>query len=268
MKPQNFFQIVMLLITCLFLIPCTGFADETAVASHATLWNLLKAGGWTMVVLGLLSVAALTLIFYNFLTLKIESLVPTEFTENLIMRLEAHDLQGAKIICDKKKNIITAIALSGINRLSRGKIVIREAMEKTMQKEISKLWKSISFLGDIASIAPLLGLLGTVVGMIQAFNVISTAGENLKPIMLVGGISKSLITTAAGLVIAIPTLAFYSYFRGIVQDICDLVDDYSTDIIKLIEEASPLSSKLQPPLQSAAPSLSREGEIPEVFSHA
>jgi hypothetical protein len=96
--------------------------------------------------------------------------------------------------------------------------------------------------------------------------------------MLVGGISKALITTAAGLVIAIPTLGFYSYFRGIVQDIVDIVDDYSTDIVKLIEEASPLvppmttrvpSSSQQPFMQQPLPSSSpKEIEPQEVFSHA
>jgi len=262
MKPKIFFKVPMMLSACLFLIPLTGFADETtAIASHVTLWQLLKAGGWTMVVLGLLSVLALTMIFYNFLMLKLDSLVPTEFTENLIMRLEARDLQGARIICEKKKNIITAIALAGINRYARGKTVMREAMEKAMVKEVSKLWKSIAYLGDIASISPLLGLLGTVIGMIQAFNVISTAGESLKPIMLVGGISKALITTAAGLVVAIPALGFYSYFRGIVQNICDIVDDYSTDIIKLIEESYPSSP-------SSLPSSLKEIETQEVLFNA
>ena len=86
------------------------------------------------------------------------------------------------------------------------------------------------------TVAPLMGLLGTVLGMIQAFNVISYAGASLKPIMLVGGISKALVTTAAGLVIAVPVLSVYSYFRGIVQDISNRVEMYSTDIMKLIEE--------------------------------
>ena len=210
-----------------------------------TLWALLKAGGYTMAVLGLLSVAALALIFYNFLTINAELLAPKVFTSNLIIKLEARDLEGAKIICEKEKNIISTIAVAGINRYSRGKVVMREAMEKAMHKELGNLWKSIAYLGDIASIAPLLGLLGTVIGMIQAFNVISTAGAALKPMMLVGGISKALITTAAGLVVAIPTLAFYSYFRGKVHDIMNTVEDYSTDIIRLIEDDVPTSKYLR-----------------------
>ena len=269
MKSKTFFKTPLMLIACLLLVPCSGFADETAAASsHVSLWQLLQSGGWTMIILGLLSMVSLTLIFYNFLTLKLESLVPEEFTNNLIMRLETRDLQGAKIVCEKKKNIIATIALAGINRCVRGKVVMHEAMEKAMYKEVTKLWKNIAYLGDIVSIAPLLGLLGTVIGMIQAFNVISTAGAGLKPAMLVGGISKALITTAVGLVVAIPTLAFYSYFRGKVQDICDVVDDYSTDIIKLIEESSFSSdpSRIQSGLQS--PLISSGIENREVMSHA
>jgi biopolymer transport protein ExbB len=164
--------------------------------------------------------------------------------------------------------------MAGITRQARGRTVMREAMQKAMDKEISKLWKSISYLGDIAGIAPLLGLFGTVVGMIQAFNVIAVAGSALKPIMLVGGISKALITTAAGLVIAIPTLAFYSYFKGTVQDIVDRVDDYSTDIIKLIEESEGLAPasvvKAQTPSaqQVSARHRTSSDSIQEVLSNA
>jgi biopolymer transport protein ExbB len=253
MKPQTFLKAPMSLIFCSILLSGSAFAADTATApaaSHVSLWVLLKAGGVTMIVLGLLSVVALTMIFYNFLTIKLELIAPPEFTDNLIMRLESGDLQGARIICDKKKNMISSITMAGINRASRGKTVIREAVGKAMNKEISKHWRAVAFLGDIASVAPLLGLLGTVIGMIQAFNVISTAGADLKPIMLVGGISKALITTAAGLVIAIPALGFYSYFRGIIQEIFDVVDDYCTDITKLIEEAAVLAPVAAPKAQA------------------
>jgi biopolymer transport protein ExbB len=109
-------------------------------------------------------------------------------------------------------------------------------MENRARKEIGKLWQNIAYLGDIATIAPLLGLLGTVIGMIQAFSVISFAGSSLKPIMLVGGISKALVCTAAGLVIAIPCMSCYSFFRGKVQSISDQVEAYASDIMRLIEE--------------------------------
>jgi len=201
-----------------------------------TLWQFIQAGGWAMLVLGLLSVIACAIIIYDFMIIKVEQLVPPEFTENLIRRLGASELKEARGMCEKKSNIIAVIALKGLDRRAKGKVVTREAMENAARKEVGKLWQNIAYLGDIAVIAPLLGLLGTVLGMIQAFNVISYAGTSLKPIMLVGGISKALVCTAAGLVIAIPCLSFYSYFRGKVQTISDMVEAYATDVMKLIEE--------------------------------
>ena len=208
-----------------------------------TLWQFIQAGGWAMLVLGGLSVIALAIIVYDFMVIKVELLVPAEFSEELIRKLEGYQLQEARLMCEKKSNIMAAIALTGLDRRTKGKVVMREAMENTARKEVGKLWQSITYLGDIAVIAPLLGLLGTVLGMIQAFNVISYAGSGLKPIMLVGGISKALVCTAAGLVIAIPCLSFYSYFRGKVQAISDTVESYATDVMKLIEEPVPSSPK-------------------------
>lgn len=235
-------RVLYMLMTGLVLIPCAAFADAPAAAAAAaknvTLWELLKAGGWTMGVLGILSMFTVALVIHNFLTIRINALVPMEFIENLVLKLEVQDLQGAQFMCQKKKNIISSIALAGLSRRSKGKVIMREAMDNTARREMTRLWQQIAYLGDIATIAPLLGLFGTVLGMIQAFNMISYAGTNLKPIMLVGGISKALVTTAAGLVVAIPALSFYSFFRGKVQAISDSVAEESSDLMKLIEEPS------------------------------
>jgi biopolymer transport protein ExbB len=237
---------IFCLLTIGVLIVHPAWADNPvnlspmAPAAHqsVTLWDLLKAGGFAMIVLGLLSSVATALVVYDFMTIKREQLIPQRFTEDLIQRLESRDDKGVRAMCASKPNIIAVIALEGFERRTKGKVIVREAMESAARREVGKLWQNISYLGDIATIAPLLGLLGTTLGMIQAFNVISYAGANLKPIMLVGGISKALVTTAAGLIIAVPVLSFYSYFRGKVQDISDHVERYSMDIMKLIEESA------------------------------
>lgn len=218
-------------------MPAVSASAET-IHKDVTLWQLIKAGGATMILLGLLSVIALAIIIYDFLSLKTELLAPAKFTEDLIQKLEARDEKAARAMCTSRSNIIAAITLAGLDRRAKGKLVAREAMENAARKEVAKLWQNISYLGDIATIAPLLGLLGTVLGMIEAFNVISYAGNTLKPIMLVGGISKALVATAAGLLIAIPVLSFYSFFRGRVQDASDQVETYATDIMKLIEDSA------------------------------
>jgi biopolymer transport protein ExbB len=216
--------------------PASGVVAAKGGEESTTLWQLLQSGGWSMLVLGLLSAVAMALTVYDFMTLKPEIKTPQGFFEDLVEKLESGDMKSAQQMCRRSPSIIAAVALAGLDRTAKGRIIAREAMENCARKEVSKLWQNISYLGDIATIAPLMGLLGTVLGMIQAFNVISYAGASLKPIMLVGGISKALVTTAAGLVIAVPVLSVYSYFRGIVQDISSQVEMYSTDIMKLIEE--------------------------------
>ena len=109
-------------------------------------------------------------------------------------------------------------------------------MDNVARKEMGVLWQRIGILSDIAAIAPMIGLLGTVVGMIQAFNTIAFQTAVVKPILLAGGIGKAMITTAGGLVVAIPAMLAYSYFRIKVQNIMHIVENYSADIIKLITD--------------------------------
>jgi biopolymer transport protein ExbB len=231
----------LILAVCAIAQPVLAENPSLAVpqGEHGvTLWDLLRAGGWPMLVLILLSVAATALIVYDFMTIKTELLAPQRFTEDLIQRLESRDDQGVRSMCSGRPNIIASMTMEGFDRRTKGKVIVREAMENTARREIGRLWQNISYLGDIATIAPLLGLLGTTIGMIEAFNVISYAGASLKPIMLVGGISKALVTTAAGLIIAVPVLSFYSFFRGVVQETSDQIERYSMDIIKLVEESA------------------------------
>ena len=108
-------------------------------------------------------------------------------------------------------------------------------MENCGRKEVATLWQNISYLADIATVAPMVGLLGTVLGMIQAFNVIAFQTAVVKPILLAGGVSKAMVTTAGGLIVAIPIMIFYAYFRGKVQEISSIVESYLTDIIKIVE---------------------------------
>ncbi len=201
-----------------------------------TLWDTIKSGGFVMIVLCVLSVVATAFIVYNFFTLSSKNLVPKDFSESLIEKLETKKTTTAKSLCKENNNIISRVASAGLEKIVKGPTAAREAMENVTRKEIGNLWQNISYLADIAAIAPLIGLLGTVLGMIQAFNVIAFQSAVVKPLLLAGGVSKAMVTTAGGLVVAIPVMLFYSYFRGRVQDITNMVETYSTDVIKTVEE--------------------------------
>ncbi len=205
-------------------------------AGGMTLFQMIKSGGFIMVILALLSLFATSNIVYNFLTLKISKLTPIDFADNLIRKLEVGDARGAKYLCKDNQNSIARIVNASVQGENREVAFVREAMEMTARKEIGALWQSISYLGDVASIAPLIGLLGTVLGMIQAFNVIAFQSAVVKPLLLAGGVSKAMVTTAGGLIVAIPAMMFYSYFRGKVQEISNVIESYSTEIIRIIEE--------------------------------
>jgi len=201
-----------------------------------TFWEMIKAGGSVMVILFVLSFVTVALIVYNFLTLNENKLSPVDFVERIIQKLEEKDVVEVKEMCASYDNIVSRIIIAGLEKRKRGVILAREAMENCAKKEIGGLWQNVAYLADIATVAPLLGLLGTVLGMIQAFNAIAFQMSVVKPILLAAGVSKAMITTAGGLIVAIPTLMVYSYFRGRLQQIANTIENYNTDIIKLVTE--------------------------------
>ncbi|MFH1995595.1 MAG: MotA/TolQ/ExbB proton channel family protein [Candidatus Omnitrophota bacterium] len=200
-----------------------------------TLWQMIKTGGLIMVVLGFLSIAMVAFVSYNFMSLKTAIIAPREFSEEVIQRLEKGKENEARSMCRSEQNAIANIVLAGLDKKQKGHALAREAMENCVRKEIGDLWQNISYLSDIAVVAPLIGLLGTVLGMIQAFNVIAFQTAVVKPILLAGGVSKAMVTTAGGLIVAIPAMLFYTFFRARVIMISNVIETYSSDIIKIIE---------------------------------
>ena len=248
MKKRILFSILILMsgVFLVLSLPQLSYADTELkpyiesvdqAQTGMTLWQMIGSGGFVMLVLALLSIATLALIIFSFMTLKIEKLTPRNFAESVIKDLEEEKFEEVKTMCASKENIIANIAQAGLERKDKGAVLAREAMENCSRKEVGNLWQNISYLADIAAIAPLIGLLGTVLGMIQAFNVIAFQTGVVKPILLAGGVSKAMVTTAGGLIVAIPAMLFYTYFKGKVQEISNLVENYSTDIIKIIEES-------------------------------
>jgi biopolymer transport protein ExbB len=201
-----------------------------------TLWQTLKAGGGVMVVIGLLSVVAVAIVIYDVMMLNVAKLAPKKLYNEVMIKLESRDFGAAQTLCRKENNtIISKIVLSGLERRNPLDNTAREVMENTARVEVTNLWQNINYLSDIVAVAPLLGLLGTVLGMIQAFRAVPLQSASIKTTMLAAGISKAMVATASGLVVAIPSLIAYSYFRGQVQQITNMIEIYSTDLIKAIQ---------------------------------
>jgi len=221
-----------------FTIGLAAFAADAAAETPKgmTLWQIILSGGFLMIVLAVLSVAALAIIIYDFICFKPSRVCPKDFFEKAVQLLGEGKLAQARQMADGQPNALSNIIKAGLDKKNRGKVFMREAMENAARAEIDSLWQNISYLSDIATIAPLVGLLGTVVGMIQAFNVIAFQVAVVKPIMLAGGVSKAMVTTAGGLMVAIPVLIFYSLLRGRVQQLSNIIENYTADLVKTMEE--------------------------------
>jgi biopolymer transport protein ExbB len=210
--------------------------DAAAAEQGMTLWQIIKAGGEVMILLVVLSIVAMGLIVYYFLTIKQDNLIPEDFQEKVISLIEAGRFDEARKLSEENENLIANVVIAGLSRKGREKIVVKEAIQDKGRRGIDDLRHKLSYLADVAVISPMVGLLGTVLGMIQAFNVIAFQTGAVKPILLASGISKAMVTTAAGLMIAIPAMIFYSFFRGRVQNVTAHLENVSTELFNLITE--------------------------------
>ncbi|MCB9799386.1 MAG: MotA/TolQ/ExbB proton channel family protein [Candidatus Omnitrophica bacterium] len=201
-----------------------------------SLWGILQSGGVVMIALGLLSIVLLALVLFLYLKLNAPKLVPAEFSENIINLLNKHQYDQAADLADGSDSLISAIVLEGLDKKGQGPNTCRESVELAARKEVSSLWTSLNYISDIAQIAPMLGLLGTVLGMIQAFNTIAFEAAVVKPILLAGGVSKAMITTAGGLVIAIIATIFYALLRSKAQYITDLIQNTTSRILEALSK--------------------------------
>ncbi len=192
---------------------------------------MVTAGGWLMVPIILSSVVAVAIIVERFWALKQEKIVPANLVAHVWTLHKKNELNREKLKALRGGSPLGRILAAGLLNMHHDREVMKEAIEDTGRQVVVELERFLNTLGTIASIAPLLGLLGTVIGMIKVFTAITAMGVG-NPTVLAGGISEALITTAAGLSVAIPSLMFYRYFRGKVDK---LVLKMEEEALKLVE---------------------------------
>lgn len=176
-------------------------------------WDLLKKGGYTMIPLGLCSVVALMVTLERLISLRRKKVLPGDLVSASNRYWRIGDFEGASSVCKRFDSPLARVLQAGLARRSLGLGEMERAMIGAGQHESTVLSRNLRGLGVIANLAPMLGLFGTVVGMIRAFDVISRAGTG-NPNLVAEGISEALLTTAAGLLIGIPALAAYHFFRS------------------------------------------------------
>ncbi len=201
----------------------------------------IASGGPIGFIIIVLSFAAVALVVIQFIQLRLERLAPEEHLQRLSEMLLNRQLDQARAYCldHKSPSFLTHVVGSALSRCARspfGLLEFRSALEESGQAEVSRLMRSTEGLALIASVSPMLGLLGTVVGMVGAFDRLGTsAGGFARPDELAGSISVALITTVLGLVVAIPVTASVSLFRNRIESLAASVAERTEELLGYVE---------------------------------
>lgn len=183
------------------------------------MWELVKAGGWLMTPIVVCSIVALIIIIERSYTLQFSKMAPNRLREQLITRLcDSGSISRTQLMNVKENTPLGDILATGLLYRQYGLESMTMHMQNRASVQIHELEKNINMLGTIGAIAPLLGLLGTVLGIISSFLAI-TDSTMQDPTLLAAGVSQALITTAAGMIVAIPALVAYRYFQRRIVDI-------------------------------------------------
>ncbi len=195
------------------------------------MFEVVVAGGWLMVPIILCSVAVIAISIERYWTLNAEKIAPKHLLAQVWGWIRNNQLDGAKLRELKQSSELGKILAAGLSNSRHGREVMKDSIQEAANQVVHDMERYIGALGTIAAAAPLLGLLGTVLGMIKVFTSIMLQGTGNAGV-LAGGISEALITTAAGLCVAIPALMFHRFFQRRVDT---LVVNMEQEAIKLVD---------------------------------
>jgi len=201
---------------------------------------MIKAGGVILWVIGVLGFIGLVWALYLLLTLTPRRELPQTLIRRLFHLLQAGDYKGVLDLCEGRDELIAKMVFAGVKLVGHDRYVVQDAMESEGERGASLLWQRISYLNNIAVLAPLLGLLGTVWGMMQAFGAIAFNDAQVKGLTMAYSVATAMVTTAGGLVVAIPAMAIYFYLRGRVNRIIAEVEAVASELVELIAKGARL----------------------------
>ena len=210
MKARTVLQLALVA----FLVVAFGGDAMAQEGGSQSFGDIIKAGGFIGFLLIFMSIIAVALFIEHIVTVRRDKLVDPALIDEIEALFENEEYQEALELCESEPNFLTNVLSAGLPKINAGFDAMEKAMDEVSEEETIKLQQKVSWLSLIASVAPMFGLLGTVWGMIEAFNEITKLGPNVQPSDLSKGISKALVTTMMGLAVAIPALAFYFFFRN------------------------------------------------------
>lgn len=182
------------------------------------------------------SIIGLAVVIDRFIVLRKAKINIPAFLVRIRGYIQRRDISGAISYCMEEKSPVANVVRKGLKKYKYGHDRVKEAIENAGNQEISKLEKGLTVLATVAGIAPLLGFLGTVTGMIQAFMRIEDLAGAANPSDLAGGIWEALVTTAFGLIVGIPALAFYNYFLSAIKRLVGEIEIVANDVVEFIQD--------------------------------
>ena len=211
-------MLIALVIIGLAAFAVPGFAQEGGEGMPAikvrTVWENLKAGGWTELWIILISVVAFALGIQEYVELRRDRQIPEGLLQELEALIEEQNYEEAVDLCESQDNFLANVMGPALAKAGKSYDRMVDSANEAIEENASIINIRISYLSLIATIEPMLGLLGTVLGMITAFNIIASMKGAANPSDLADSISMALITTATGLIVAIPVLVIYMYLRN------------------------------------------------------
>ena len=226
-----------------WLLAATAARAGTAAAGPAaemlTTAEILRMGGWLMYALAGLSVLGLALIVYYAMVLRARNVAPAAQALRLRELLKEKRGRDARELCAQQPTALAAVAAAGLDFLRENPAakpgILKEVMESEGARQAGRMQNMIHYLLDLSAVAPMVGLLGTVIGMLKAFNSVAFDLAKARPMELAAGVGQALITTIAGLIIAIPAMIAYAWFRGRVIKLIGQMEGSATDLLAIME---------------------------------
>ena len=239
--------------------------DSIAVAAETVQENLnvldlAMKGGWIMVILAILSVVGIYIFFERYTVLRKASSKNPLLLERLNDNIRDKDFKSATRYCNKLNTPTSRILAKGVKDYRLDNASIRQALENYAGLEIAALEKGLPVLSTISAVAPMLGFLGTVTGMVQAFWNMSQAGDNIEVSALSSGIYEAMVTTVGGLIVGIIAIFAYNYLVTKVDKVQNAMEADIISFLEIVAESKEDAAKADAQLQTAAPVNEPEAE--------
>lgn len=211
-------------------------ADQVPEIPSKNLWQILSAGGLIMLPIAFCSVLTTVFGFERLTTVRRGRVIPGPFVKRFLHQLREGQLDREKAIslCLENGSPVAEVFAAAIRKWGKPAVEVEQAVLDAGERTVNSLRRYLRVFNGVATISPLLGLLGTVFGMIKAFNEISSSNAMGRPELLAGGISEALITTAAGLTVAIPALSIYLYFVSRVDQLIIEIDALGQELVQIV----------------------------------